>query len=72
MPSLHRRRLGAEFGGNGKEFRGPKFVNALFRKKMSIFTPKISDNFVLVIDRIFQALPVLTFSHNYSLTLLKT
>jgi len=39
---------------------------------MSIFAPKISDDFVLVIDRIFQALPVLTFSHNYSLTLLKT
>src|SRR6218665_61323 len=48
------RRPGAEFGGDGKIFRGPRFLNdVLFPEKISIFTPKISDDLFLVIDEVF-------------------
>ena len=50
--SEYRRRLGAEFGGTEQIFRGPKFQNDVFQEKMSILTPKISDDLFLVIDRL--------------------
>ena len=34
------RRPGAEFGGDGKMFRGPRFLNDVFLGKNSIFTAK--------------------------------
>src|SRR6218665_1792129 len=33
LASRHRRRPGAEFWGDGKKFRRPRFVNDFFRKK---------------------------------------
>src|SRR6218665_2723603 len=39
------RRPGAEFGGDGKFFRGPRFLNDVFRRKILIFTAKISYDF---------------------------
>jgi len=51
----HRRRLGAELGGR-KIFSRTKFLNDLFKEKIPIFTPKISDDLFLVIDHIFQIL----------------
>jgi len=50
MPRVEWRRPDAKFGGDGKDFRGPRFL------KISIFTPKISDDFFLVIDQVFQIL----------------
>src|SRR6218665_896270 len=52
MVSKHRRRPGAEFGGNGKDFSETKFSTDPFLGKNSILglTPKISDDFFLVID----------------------
>src|SRR6218665_33659 len=41
------RRPGAQFGGNGNIFGGPKFLNDVFRTKISIFTPKNSDDLFL-------------------------
>ena len=52
--TTHRRRPGAEFGRTGKYFA---FWITSFRKK-SIFTPKISDDFVLVIDHDFWILSI--------------
>src|SRR6218665_806253 len=40
--------------GDGKNFRGPRMT--FFPEKMSIFTPKISDDHFLVIDQVFQIL----------------
>ena len=40
--------------GDGNIFRGPRFL------KMSIFTPKISDDFFLVVDWAFQILRFFT------------
>src|SRR6218665_3388438 len=39
------RRPGAEFGRDGKIFRGSRFLNDVFSEKISIFTAKISDDF---------------------------
>src|SRR6218665_20601 len=47
------RRPGAEFKGDGKICRGPRFLNDVFSGKISIFTPKISDDLFLVIDQVF-------------------
>src|SRR6218665_2414402 len=46
--------------GDGKFFRGPRFLNYVFPEKMSIFTPKISDDLFLVIDQVFQILRFFT------------
>src|SRR6218665_331485 len=55
------RRPGAEFRGDGrKKFRGPRFLNDVFSGKISIFTPKISDDLFLVIDHVFQILRFFT------------
>src|SRR6218665_3925298 len=42
--------------GDGKFFRGPRFLNDVFPEKISIFTPKVSDDLFLVIDQVFQIL----------------
>jgi len=54
------RRPGAEFKGDGKICRGPRFLNDVFSGKISIFTPKISDDLFLVIDHVFQILRFFT------------
>src|SRR6218665_1549794 len=46
--------------GDGKTFRGPRFLNDAFPEKISIFTPKISYDFFLVIDQVFQILRFFT------------
>src|SRR6218665_2902251 len=51
------RRPGAEFGGRKKISRTKISV---FLEKMSIFMPKISDDFFLVIDQVFQILHFFT------------
>src|SRR6218665_2943683 len=46
-----RRRPGAEFGGDGKTFRGPRFLNDdFFLQKFPISRPKFLITFFLVID----------------------
>jgi len=45
MTVAHWRRLGAEFGGDGKQISWTKFSNDFFKKKIPIFTPKIFDDF---------------------------
>src|SRR6218665_3961080 len=40
-PIQWRRPAGTEFGGDGKLFRGPRFLNDSFSGKNSIFTGKI-------------------------------
>src|SRR6218665_1450848 len=42
---MHSRRPGAEFGEDGTNFRRPRFLNDVFKEKISIFTPKISYDF---------------------------
>jgi len=49
----HRRRPGAEFGETWKNFADQDFWMTIFREKISIFTPKISDDLFLVIDHDF-------------------
>ena len=39
--------------GDGKFFRGPRFLNDVFFGKISIFTPKISDDFFYSSTRFF-------------------
>ena len=46
--------------GDGLIFRGPTFLNDVFFGKMSIFTPKISDDLFLVIDQVFQIFRIFT------------
>jgi len=58
LSSTHRRRPGAEFGGR-KKFRRPKFLNDVFKKKISIFTAEISDDFFIV-DHVFQIFHIFT------------
>ena len=58
---MHRRRLGAEFGGTEKISRGPNFRMTFFRKKFPFpfLTPKISDALFQsssLIDRLLSAL----------------
>src|SRR6218665_980728 len=53
----HGRRPGAEFAGR-KHFLQTSMT--LFPEKISIFTPKISDDFFLVIDQVFQILRFFT------------
>src|SRR6218665_4008663 len=36
--------------GDGKHFRGPRFLNDIFSEKIPIFTAKISDDLFLVIN----------------------
>ena len=43
-PFIHGRRLGVEFGGTGKLLRGLNFRMTFFKEKISILTPKISDD----------------------------
>src|SRR6218665_568359 len=57
MPAMQWRRPGAEFWGDGKFFRGPRFLNDVFSEKISNFTAKISDDLFLVIDQVFRIFP---------------
>src|SRR6218665_343205 len=43
--------------GDGKFFRGPRFLKGVFSEKISIFTAKISDDLSLVIDQVFRIFP---------------
>ena len=43
--------------GDGQIFRGPRFLNDVFSEKISIFTAKISDDLLLVIDLVFRIFP---------------
>ena len=43
--------------GDGKFFRGPRFLNEVFFGKISIFIAKISDDLFLVIDQVFRIFP---------------
>ena len=45
--------------GDGKFFRGPRFLNDFFSEKIkiSIFTAKISDYLFLVIDQVSRIFP---------------
>src|SRR6218665_3373048 len=49
--------------GDGNFFRGPRFLNDVFPEKISIFTPKISDDLLLVTDQVFQILRFFTVLH---------
>ena len=51
-PSQHRRRLGAEFGGDGKILEWP------FRKNVNFHAEKFLMTYFLVIDRIFSVFTV--------------
>src|SRR6218665_4183158 len=65
------RRPGAEFGGTEKIFADQDFwVTIYFPEKMSIFTPKISDDLFLVIDLVFQIF--LFYCNKMSYTTLST
>jgi len=56
------RRPGAEFGGDAR------FLNDAFPGKISIFTPKISDDLLLVIVQVFQIFRIFTvFNVEYHL-----
>ena len=58
--NLQWRRPGAEFGGDGKIFRGPRFLNDIsFGKKFhnSVFRAKITDDLFLVTDQVFRIFP---------------
>src|SRR6218665_1862130 len=54
--------LAPSLGGTEKKIRRPRFLNEVFfSKKISIFTPQISDDlflFLFVIDRVFQIFPI--------------
>ncbi len=52
------RRPGAEFGGTEKISRTKISEWRFFPEKISIFTPKISDDLFLVIDQVFQIFPI--------------